>query len=183
MVPILAAPPTPILTQKPYVKVPLPFGTVAAAAEMYSEEARGLVVLNQKNDEAVKVMIRLAGLLPKTEYDLRIGEYGNILSDCTMTGEVFNPLTPDPIPQYDHWGRITMIQPESDGRGEFESVVAGDEGEVSRDAVELMQNLSGDDTLIGKSIVVYEKDDNVPVMCGVIGHGLPEAEILTFEDD
>ena len=42
-----------------------------------------------------------------------------------------------------------------------------------------MQNLSGDDTLIGKSIALHEKDDISPIMCGVIGHGLPEAEIIT----
>ena len=46
-----------------------------------------------------------------------------------------------------------------------------------------MQNLTGDETLIGKSITLYEKDDSTPIMCGVIGHGLPEAQILSVADD
>ena len=83
---------------------------------------------------------------------------------------------------FDTWGRKIQMKYEVTGRGAVESFHTDANGEVQTDGLELLQNLSGDDSLIGKSIVLYEKDDSSPIMCGVIGHGLPEAEILTFDD-
>ena len=72
---------------------------------MQNDTKRGLIVMGQKNDEAVKIDIRLAGLQPSTEYELRIMEFGNILADCSHTGDQFNPLKTEPYTTYDTWGR------------------------------------------------------------------------------
>ena len=67
--------PKPIVMTAPeikYEKIPLPYGPVAAAAEMNKDSMRGLIVLGQKNNESVKVDVRLAGLSAETEYELRI---------------------------------------------------------------------------------------------------------------
>ena len=67
--------PKPIVMTAPeikYEKIPLPYGPVAAAAEMNKDSMRGLIVMGQKNNENVKVDIRLAGLTAETEYELRI---------------------------------------------------------------------------------------------------------------
>ena len=165
-----------------YEKIPLPYGPVAAAAEMNKDSMRGLIVMGQKNNESVKVDVRLAGLSKSTEYELRIQDYGNILSNCSLCGEVFNPLMGEDYETFDSWGRKIQMKYEQDGRGAIESFHTDANGEVQTDGLELLQNLSGDDNLIGKSVVLYEKDDSSPIMCGVIGHGLPEAEILTFDD-
>jgi len=127
----------------------------------------------------VKLNIRLAGLSPATEYELRVTEFGNILSDCSMAGDQFNPLAPEPFTYYS-WGRLMTVTPESDGRGEIESFTSDASGDVEMNDVELQQNLSGEDTLIGRGIVLYEKDDDKAIMCGVIGHGLPEADIVNL---
>ena len=55
-----------------YEKIPLPYGPVAAAAEMNKDSMRGLIVMGQKNNESIKVDVRLAGLTKETEYELRI---------------------------------------------------------------------------------------------------------------
>ena len=124
----------PVVAEKPkkeYVPVPLPHGSVSAAAEMWKDDMRGLMVMSQANNEQVKLDIRLAGLQPSTEYELRIMEYGNILSECSLCGKKFNPLHQEPYTAYDNWGRPKTITPENDGRGEIESFMAGADGEVT----------------------------------------------------
>ena len=87
---------------------------------------------------------------------------------------------------YDHWGRPIPVEvtPEDDGRGTFESIMTDENGGASLDEIELFQNLEGDASLIGKALVMFEKDDDTPVMCCVVGHGLPDGALpITIDDD
>ena len=64
--------------------------------------------------------------------------------------------------------------PEPDDRGKIEALTADANGAVAMDEVEILQNLEQDDSIIGKALVLYEKDDSVPIMCCAIGVGLPD---------
>lgn len=117
------------------------------------------------------------GLNSDTEYELQIREFGNLTDDCANAGDVFNPMAPEPQPKYvqDYWGRWIQDgyeepeEIEGTGPGEIDIVTSSAEGTVDASQDELEQNLAGKQSLIGRSIVLVEKDDDVPLGCCVIG--------------
>ena len=104
--------------------------------------------MDQQAKEPIKAQIRLDGLQGNTELELRIEEYGNMTSDCSMTGDVFNPLEPTEQIVYTQgrWGqRIPVkVMQEADDRGKIETVTSSVDGNVGIDDVEILQNLEGD---------------------------------------
>lgn len=86
---------------------------------------------------------------------------------------------------YDHYGRKIPLQvmDQSKSRGKFQSFESDVFGEYEVDDVDLWQNLAGDNSLVGRSMALYEKDDNDAIACGVIGYGLPWGVIEAIKDE
>ena len=48
--------------------------------------------MKQSPGESIVLSLSIDNLKAETEYELRIGEYGNVNGRCPWVGEVFNPL-------------------------------------------------------------------------------------------
>ena len=88
-----------------------------------------------------------------------------MLADCQFTGDVFNPFD------------------DMEGRGELPYFFSDAKGSVNLDDGPLMQNLTGENTLIGRSLELYETVSADPIMCGVIGTGHPQSREIVNDFD
>ena len=109
-------------------------------------------------------MADLRGLEVSTGYKLFIREFGNIGNDCADGGNEFNPLKEV---------KYGIENPYSDKtRGRILGLTSDDTGAASLRQKILLQNLSGKESLVGKSLslfkVVADMADEL-IDCCVIG--------------
>ena len=111
------------------------------------------------------------GLQPENEYFVRINKLGKLGQDCTGTGDEFNPLIEiykgEANPQQDF------------SRGRIETFETSENGIAVFEQKKLLQNLSGSDALIGKSLTLYDADEYTaspdmaqPLACCIIGQNI-----------
>ena len=140
----------------------------------------GLVEFNQEPLKPIEVRAMIQNMSDETEYTLRIGSYGNINgNECDMTGEVYNPIDDEITKIYGQY--FEQGKMDNEGRGEIPNFESNVDGRAHFSGVELLQNLGGDGSIIGRALTLSEKDDTTPIACCVIGISnehmlLPEKE-------
>lgn len=156
---------------KPYAQLK---DVMFATCEIKNESGpSGTVNFFQSPTWAMKVKGDLEGLTADTEYVLRITELGDTTGGmCQELGEEFNPLAPEPKSNWtqDYWGQWTETKTyptNEDGR--IDAITADAEGKSSFRQEKLLQNLGGEDSLLGRGIFISEKDSDVILGCCVIG--------------
>jgi len=132
----------------------------------------GLIQMLQLVGQGVALKGSLSNLAANTEYELRIQEFGDITGGCTKLGDEFNPWVAehkDPYAQrYGGWDHQYAYVDPWEGIGKIDNVTSDADGNVTFRQNGLEQNLDGDDSLIGRSIGLYEKDDDTVLGCCVI---------------
>lgn len=132
----------------------------------------------------MKVKGELEGLAADIEHVLRVTEFGDLQGDmCSEIGEEFNPLAPEPKKayKYNEWGFYTeyMTTPTNED-GRIDAIKADAEGKASFRQEKLLQNLSGEDSLLGRAVYLTMKDnDKIKLGCCTIGRDIyrePEVE-------
>ena len=118
------------------------------------------------------------------EYELRVFEYGNLSGEsCENLGDEFNPFAVEAQqPQWNGWGWSSPSHSHADERqGKIDSFETDGEGNVEFRQQYFLQNLGGDDSLIGRSMALFEKDDDTPISCCIIAVDIyrePEVEAI-----
>ena len=124
----------------------------------------------------MKVKGDLEGLAPNLEHVLRITEFGDIQGDlCSEIGEEFNPLAPEPkktykMNEWGFWDEFMTNPTNEDGR--IDAIEANSDGKVSFRQEELLQNLSGEDSLLGRGLYLSMKDSDIKLGCCTIGRDI-----------
>lgn len=187
-------PPQPKKIEIPFNASPEVFALTAARCELIQlipdgetieMPLMGLVEFNQEPLKPIEVRAMISNMSDETEYQLRIGDYGNINgNECDMTGDVFNPLNDEIAKIYGQYAAQGMM--DNEGRGEIPTFESNVDGRAHFSGVELLQNLAGDGSIIGRSITLLEKDDTTPIACCVVGISneymlLPEKEVAEAE--
>ena len=117
--------------------------------------------MNQYPGYAIASKIDLKGLTPDTKYKIVINKYATIGDTCTDVGGEFNPLH-----EVNAYGQANPHQDPT--RGRFEEIKADAAGLVSEEQSALLQNFSGEEALIGRSLALMAGDETTPRACCVI---------------
>ena len=117
------------------------------------------------------VRVNFQDLDPDTKVAFKFNEYGRALGSlggplCDNVGNEFNPLS-----ELDSLGRVNPYQDPS--RGNIDMITADSNGDIDNEIQkELLQNLSGHDSLIGRSVSVFDvADDGTQTLIGCCNIG------------
>merc|ERR1711862_246393 len=121
-------------------------------------------------NQAPTVKAELIGLENNTAYKLFIREFGNLGNECADGGDEFNPLKEV---------KMGVENPYADKtRGRIVGLATDGTGAASLMQKTLLQNLSGKESIIGKSLSLFKVVENMNdelIDCCVIGEdALPE---------
>lgn len=138
---------------------------------------------------AIKVKANFS-LNADTEYELKVFEYGDLTVKsgeiCTAVGDEFNPWAqPAQAPQWNGYSWTTPSYA-SENQGKIDGFETDESGNAEFLQHYFLQNLGGKDSLIGKSIVLFEKDDDTPINCCIIARDIyraPEEDTVDPIDD
>jgi Cu-Zn family superoxide dismutase len=149
-----------------------PSKAVAVLHPTKGSNVEGMVTFTKTGDET-KIVADLAGLTPG-KHGFHIHEFGDCSSsDGKSAGGHFNP-TNNPHAGHDvaqrHVGDMGNIEADSAGKAHLE-------------LTDTMMTMSGNDSIIGRGVIVHEKADDLEsqptgdaggrVACGVIGVAKP----------
>ncbi len=138
----------------------------------------GVVEFNQEPEKPVEIRAMIHNLSDTADYELRICDYGNINGACEHVGGIFNPLETKKA----SYGAGFSVK-DLDGRGTIPTLSSNVDGICHVSGIELEQNLAGPDSMIGRSLSLFEKDDTVPIACCVIGSSNPWTLLPEKSDD
>ena len=122
-----------------------------------------------KTDDGVRVVADVEGLTPG-DHGFHIHEFGDCsAADATSAGGHFNPG------KHPHAGPDMPMRHE----GDLGNLTADAAGKAHYERVDKDLNLTGDDSIIGRSVIAHEKMDDLKtqptgnagarVACGVVG--------------
>ena len=116
---------------------------------------QGVVKFSQEPGQKTRVVAEVTGLTPGL-HGFHVHQYGNLLEGCVTAGPHFNPSGKD------HGG------PDSEERhhGDLGNVVAGEDGIGKYDNEDPLLMLSGEHSIIGRSVVCHADTDDL----GLDGH-------------
>lgn len=120
----------------------------------------GTIFFEQNNNEPVHVTGSVKGLKPG-KHGFHVHEFGDNTNGCTSAGAHFNPH------QKEHGA------PNDENRhvGDLGNVEANDSGEANIDIKDSIISLTGNDSIIGRSLVVHADPDDL----GRGGHELSKS--------
>ena len=99
----------------------------------------------------------------ETDYKVFAHKFGVLGENCEYIGPDYNPLF-----EVDSWGRPNPYQDPS--RGRFPDITSDDTGAVDNELVsDIMQNLAGPTSLIGRSLVISIEGEDKPRACCTVG--------------
>jgi len=139
----------------------------------------GNVNIGQLSKQAPMVMAELTGLAAEAEHRFMIRTLGKTMGECANGGEEFNPYK-------EEWNG--QVNPHADPtRGKIDGFTTDATGAFTLNQARLLQNLSGKDSIVGKSIELFQvvtDEDDISLGCCVIGldvipDHLVKAEIKT----
>ena len=123
-----------------------------------------------ETEGGVRVIALISGLQPNTKHGFHIHEYGDCSAiDGASAGGHFNPSNTS------HGGPMDKMRHE----GDLGNLEADANGNAAVDYVDPMLTLRGEDSIIGLSVIVHQKEDDLKtqptgnsgprIACGVIG--------------
>lgn len=112
------------------------------------QKVKGIVTFEQTK-EGVKIVADLEGLSPG-KHGFHIHEHGDCGSDGAAAGGHFNPS------KSMHGGPDSFIR----HAGDLGNVVADSKGNAHYERVDAVIQLNGPQTVVGRSIIVHEKEDD-----------------------
>ena len=150
----------------------------APDAELYipvfatCEFTQGDFMMLQLPSGAIMAKATLAGLTNETEYQIRVFEFGDLSevdgAACAALGDEFNPFKQEAEePQWTRWGWSTPAAV-NETIGTLDAFTADVDGNGDFMQQYFLQNLIGDNSLIGKSMAISEKDDTDIISCCII---------------
>ncbi|XP_059824108.1 superoxide dismutase [Cu-Zn] [Hemitrygon akajei] len=115
-----------------------------------SGEVTGTVNLEQAEDGSVTVRGSITGLTPG-KHGFHVHAYGDNTNGCISAGPHYNPFNkkhggPDDVERH---------------VGDLGNVVANDSGEAKFELKDKMLSLSGERSIIGRTLVIHEKEDDL----------------------
>ncbi|XP_072019167.1 superoxide dismutase [Cu-Zn]-like [Amphiura filiformis] len=124
--------------------------SIKAVCCLVGEKVKGTVTFEQAAGEPVKVTGELTGLTAG-QHGFHIHEFGDNTNGCVSAGGHFNPF------KKEHGG------PEDDNRhvGDLGNVTAGDNGVAKFEITDKQLNLSGANSIVGRSVVVHAGVDDL----------------------
>jgi len=128
--------------------------TIDSTIQIAQLPGKPAIVQQKLND------ITSAALSATQTFKIRINTLGKLGVDCADVGEEFNPMT-----EKDKYGRANPFQDPK--RGRIDDCVPAATTPFACDTVQpyLLQNLAGDESLIGRSLTVWleDSDDTNPM--------------------
>ena len=112
-------------------------------------QIKGLVKL-EDNGAVTKIWVNFSGLTPGN-HGFHIHEFGNLTNACHTAGAHFNPF------------KKTHGGPGDEERhvGDLGNLVANDQGVVDVLIEDKLVKLSGENSVIGRSFVIHESEDDL----------------------
>jgi Cu-Zn family superoxide dismutase len=131
--------------------------SAAATTQPTNNDVRGTVTFT-RGDNAVKVVADISGLAPNTKHGFHIHEKGDLSApDLASAGAHYNPMGmrhggPPPTGQMTlnprHMGDLGNLTADAQGNAHLETTVPS-------------ASLSGEHSLIGRSVIVHAKEDDL----------------------
>ena len=127
------------------------------------------------------VRTNFSSLTADATYGFKFNEYGRAFNTCANVGPAWNPLS-----ELDSLGRVNPYQDPT--RGNIDSITADSTGAIDNEIQkELLQNLSGSQSIIGRSVTVFLLNSDgtfpdTPIGCCVIGFDEQPAASSTAPD-
>uniref|UniRef100_A0A185L2K4 Superoxide dismutase [Cu-Zn] n=1 Tax=Acrossocheilus fasciatus TaxID=356809 RepID=A0A185L2K4_ACRFA len=114
-------------------------------------EVTGTVYFEQENDGSpVKLSGEITGLTPGL-HGFHVHAFGDNTNGCISAGPHFNPHDKT------HGGPIDSIR----HVGDLGNVIAGNNGVAKIDIVDAVVTLSGEYSIVGRTMVIHEKEDDL----------------------
>ena len=121
-----------------------------AVVVLMGEKVRGILSFNRLEDGRTHVSGEVHGLA-KGEHGFHIHQFGDTSNGCASCGGHFNPTAAT------HGAPTDKVR----HAGDLGNIVAGDNGVAVVDIVDHMIPLYGPQTIVGRSLVVHEKADDL----------------------
>ena len=124
----------------------------------------------QLPNRPIMVKGEIKGLKKETEYEVHVYEQNkpDEIKSCENLGKRYNPLKPWSDEElHSHWGGWgSDIHPVFfDKSGELESIQTDADGKLTIYQEQFLQNLVGEDMLLGRTVALYEMGDDVRLGC------------------
>ncbi|KAI2659811.1 superoxide dismutase [Cu-Zn] [Labeo rohita] len=114
-------------------------------------EVTGTVYFEQESDTSpVKLSGEITGLTPG-KHGFHVHAFGDNTNGCISAGPHFNPHDKT------HGGPTDSVR----HVGDLGNVIAGDNGTAKIDIVDELVTLSGQHSVIGRTMVIHEKEDDL----------------------
>jgi len=140
------------------------------------QSASGVVTFEQDSSTSrTKIRGQFKGLAPNSMHGFHVHEFGNLLEGCKTAGAHYNPFGKT------HGGPNDSIR----HVGDLGNIQSNDNGEATVELDDFLITLSGDRSIIGRSLVVHRDQDDLGkgtspdslttgnsgprISCGVIG--------------
>ncbi|XP_015775374.1 PREDICTED: superoxide dismutase [Cu-Zn]-like [Acropora digitifera] len=122
---------------------------VCVLLESKSKEVKGVINFEQKQGEC-RIYGELTGLTPG-KHGFHVHQFGDGTNGCTSAGPHFNPegkLHGGPVDEERH-------------HGDLGNIIANEQGVAKVDMTDKLVSLVGKDSVVGRTIVVHEKADDL----------------------
>lgn len=126
--------------------------TVSAVCVLsHSDTVKGTITLTQAPGELTVISGKIVGLSPNSEHGFHIHEYGDLSQGCDSAGAHYNPFGKN------HGG------PDDKERhvGDLGNLRTDENGSVSFEITDSMVQLTGEHSVVGRSIVVHSDRDDL----------------------
>ncbi len=133
--------------------------SAAAATQPSNNDVTGKITFAEEGDHGVKVVIDLKGLTPDTKHGFHIHEKGDLSApDLSSAGAHYNPTGMHHGGAPPREGEMTTMQRHA---GDLGNVTADGHGNVHVEVILPGCSLHGDNSLLGRSVIVHAKEDDL----------------------
>ena len=111
---------------------------------------QGVVKFVQPEGGKTRVVAQITGL-SEGDHGFHVHQFGNLIEGCKTAGPHFNPHGKEHAGPFDEERHV----------GDMGNVVAGADGVANLDYEDALIQLSGDDSIVGRSVVCHKDSDDL----------------------